>query len=262
MDIGLEFVLAYIDVFLLTFVRVTAIFILSPIFGSRNLPHIFKMSLALIIALIIAPMIGPETQIEYNGWLQYASVIFIEFLVGLILGFVCYMAFLSLYLAGQIIDMQVGFGMVNVIDPQSNMQVPVVANLYNIIALLMLFSINGHHMIISSLFYSYKILPIGTAVITEVLVVDVVRMFGEMFSIAFKITAPIIAAIFITNVALGILAKTVPQMNVFMVGMPLKIIIGLLTLILVIPMFSVVMDNIVNGMFHDIGTVLKDMIRR
>ncbi len=260
MGIGIDGIFDYIDIFLLVLIRVTAFFIVSPIFGSKNVSSLIKVGFGLMLAFIITPTLGIGIVEQYNGYMQYILLIFSEFMIGAILGFVSYMAFLSLYLAGQIIDMQIGFGIVNVFDTQSNIQIPVTANLYNIIALLIFFVINGHHMLISSIFYSYKLLPIGMASMNGVLLESIIKMFGEMFIIGFKVAAPIIAAIFITNVILGILARTIPQMNVFVVGMPLKILIGMATIIVIIPIFSVVMDSIVNGMYHDLDTVLKDMM--
>ncbi|WP_094547404.1 flagellar biosynthetic protein FliR [Petroclostridium xylanilyticum] len=260
MNIGFDIILRYIEIFLLVMVRVTSLFIISPIFGRKNMPNLMKIGFGLMIALIITPTLDLTVTSENKHILQYLLLVFNEFIVGLILGFISYMAFSALYIAGQIIDMQIGFGMVNVFDPQSNIQIPVIANFYFIIAMLMFLSIDGHHMIISSIFYSYKVLPIGTAAISSILVSDVVRIFGDMFIIGFKIAGPVIAAIFITDVALGILARTVPQMNVFIVGMPLKIVIGMVTLALVIAVFPIIMDVMVNGIYRDLETVLKDMV--
>ncbi|MDK2932299.1 MAG: flagellar biosynthesis protein FliR [Clostridiales bacterium] len=262
MDIGLINLSGYMDVFVLILIRVTALFIISPIFARKSVPNILKIGFAMLVALIIMPMMDMSTATKDRTVLQYALLVFNEFSIGVILGFVSYMAFSALYIAGQMIDMQIGFGIVSVIDPQSNIQIPVIANFYYIIAMLMFLNLNGHHILISSIFYSYKVLPIGTAMVSNILINDIVRMFSDMFIIGFKIAAPIVAATFVTNVALGILARTVPQMNIFIVGMPLKIAVGLATLMFVIPMFSIIMDVIVNGMSRDLKTVLEGMIIR
>lgn len=262
MNILLGNTLEYIDVFLLVLVRVTALFIISPIFGRKNMPTILKIGFGMMLAIIITPMLGNRSFIEQQHILQFALLVFNEFCIGLILGFVSYMAFSSLYIAGQIIDMQIGFGMVSVLDPQSNTQVPIIANFYFIISMLMFLAIDGHHMLISSIFYSYEILPIGSGAVSSILLNNIIKIFGDMFIIGFKIAAPIVAAIFITDVALGILARTVPQMNVFVVGMPLKIIIGVGVLMGTVALFPVLMDVIVNGMYQDMEAVLKDMVKK
>ncbi len=255
-------IMHYLYIFILVLVRVTALFILTPIFGTKNTPSMLKVGLGAIIALIIVPTITGGEVYQSLSLIAYAGIVIREFLVGLLLGFVTYMAFIALYVAGQIIDMQMGFGIVSVIDPQSGEQIPVIANIYNIIALLLLLSLNGHHMIITSIFYSYHVLPVGMLSFTPYLLTNIVGIFTQMFILGFTVAAPVIAVLFLTNVLLGILAKTVPQMNVFVVGMPLKIAIGLLMLAVLLPMFPIIMDSIVNGMMNNLSTILKDMILR
>ena len=196
----------------------------------------------------------------YNNIYIYMALIFKEFIVGLIIGFIAYLVFNAIYIAGQIIDMQIGFGMVNVLDPISNIQVPITSNFYFIISMLVFLIVNGHHVLIKALFDSFKMLPIGSAVFKEQLLTDIFRIFGNIFAIGFKISAPIIAAILITDIALGVISKTVPQLNVFVVGMPLKIGLGLMVMILTIPMFISLVDVLINGMDSDILTVLKDLM--
>ncbi|WHH58950.1 flagellar biosynthetic protein FliR [Petroclostridium sp. X23] len=262
MNILFGSVLEYIDIFLLVLVRVTALFVISPIFGRKNMPNIFKIGFGLMLAMIITPTLEANGILAEQHILQFVMLVFNEFCIGLILGFVSYMAFSALYVAGQIIDMQIGFGMVNVLDPQTNIQIPVIANFYFIISMMMFLALDGHHMIISSIFYSYKVLPIGEGAVTTALLDNMVKMFGDMFIIGFKIASPIIAAVFITDVALGILARTVPQMNVFVVGMPLKIVIGIGVLIITVAVFPIIMEVILNGMYKDLEAVLKDMVKQ
>lgn len=260
MNYGLETVIDQIDVFILILVRTTSFFLLSPIFSRRSIPSVLKIGFSMLIAVMITSTMSITIDNNYEHILSYAILILSEFMVGLIIGYVSYIAFMGLYIAGQVIDMQIGFGMVNVMDPQSNIQIPVTANLFNILAILLFLSINGHHMLISAIFYSYKVLPIGSLSIGGKLINEMVRMFTDSFVIGFKIAAPIIAVILLINIALGILARTVPQMNVFVVGMPLKIFVGLMILCVTIPVFSYIMDSITDSIFVNIEFVLKDML--
>jgi flagellar biosynthetic protein FliR len=259
MSFGLESVINQIDIFLLILIRVTSFFILSPIFSRNSLPSIMKIGLGMLIAVMITSTTS-ITIVPYDHMIQYMFLILSEFMSGLILGYVAYFAFMALYIAGQIIDMQIGFGMVNVLDPQGSTQIPVTANLYNVLAILLFLSINGHHMLISAIFYSFKVLPIGYINISERFINNLFSMVGDSFVLGFKIAAPIIIAILLVNIALGILARTVPQMNVFVVGMPLKIFVGLLILLLTVPLLSYIMDSIRDSIFNNINFVLKDMI--
>ena len=250
----------YVNVYLFVLVRVTSLFIVSPIFDRRNMPIMIKLGFGLLISFIIIPTIDMNTIKQYDNIFEILTVVLNEFMVGLILGFISYMAFQAIYIAGQIIDMQIGFSMVNTLDPQSNIQMPITATFFNILAMLIFLALNGHHMLISAVFYSYKILPIGSATLGNALVTDVVRMFSDMFVIGFKIAGPIMAAIFITDLALGILSKTVPQMNVFVVGMPIKILIGFVVLIAMLPVFVTIMEVVLDGMYGDLEKVIKGMV--
>lgn len=250
----------YVNVFLFVLIRVTSIFIVSPIFGRRNMPTMLKLGFGVLISFIIFPTIDLNAVKKYDSVFEIVSVILNEFMVGLILGFVSYMCFQAIYIAGQIIDMQVGFSMVNTLDPQSNIQMPITATFFNIIAMLLFLALNGHHMLISAVFYSYKILPIGSATLGNVLMTDMLKMFSDMFVIGFKIAAPIMAAIFITDLALGILSKTVPQMNVFVVGMPIKIFVGIVVLVMMLPVFSSIMEVLLDGMYADLEKVIRGMV--
>ncbi len=260
MDINLESIINFAGAFILILIRVTSVFIISPVFGRKNTPNIFKICFAVFISIIILPTVDTTILNEPLHTIEYVIIVFNEFIIGLILGFITYMTFSMLYIAGQIIDMEMGFGMVNVIDPQSNIQIPVIANFYNTIAMLLFLTLNGHHMIVSAVFYSYNILPIGSGIIIETISNDFIRMFADMFTIGFKIAGPVIFVIFITNIALGILARTVPQINIFVLGLPIKIIIGLVVLILITPAFSIIMDIIMNSMYGNIETIIKGMI--
>lgn len=256
----MENIWQYADVFILILVRATSLFIISPVFGRKNMPAMLKIGFGVIIAFIILPTIDITSIQKYDSVLQYSLVVVNEFLIGLVLGFISYMSFTALYIAGEIIDTQIGFGMVNVIDPQSNIQMPVMANFLNIFAMLIFLLLDGHHVIISAIFYSYKVLPIGVMSVNSLVVNDFVKIFADMFIIGFKIAAPVTAAILIADLVLGILARTVPQMHVFEVGMPLKIVIGLGAVMVMIPIFITILDVIINGMYQDLETIMKDMV--
>ena len=247
------------DAFLLVFVRMTGLFVIAPIFGRRNIPTYFKIGFSFLLAVILVNTISiPELQ-YYENIYAFALLVFKEFIVGLTLGYVSYLVFTAIYMAGQIIDMQVGFGMVNVLDPVSNIQVPITSNFYFILSMLVFLAFNGHHALIKALFESYNLVPVGTAAFNNNLMNDIIRAFGNIFLIGFKISAPIVAAILISDIALGVISKSVPQLNFFVIGMPLKIALGMVVMILTIPMFISVVDVLINGMNHEMFNFIKDL---
>lgn len=247
-------------IFLLVLVRMASIFVISPIFSRQNMPSYLKIGLALFCTFIISPMLV-NSNIEYYSILYFLILVFKELLIGIILGFVSYLVFSSLLVAGQIIDVQVGFGMVNIVDPINNIQVPLFGNFLYLLALNILLITNGHHIFISSLVESYVFVPIDGLKITGTLINNIINVFTESFIIGFKIGLPIIAAVLLAEVALGILARTVPQMNVFIVGLPLRIIVGLLSLIFIMPGFVNTLDYVFDKLYAFIGIVLRSMTK-
>ncbi len=248
-----------LDVFLLVFVRMTGLFVIAPIFGRRNIPTYFKIGFSFFIALILVNTTAVQP-VQYDGSiLSYVLLVTKEFIVGLSIGFVSYMVFTAIYVAGEIIDMQIGFGVVNVIDPISNIQVPITSNLYFILSMLLLFLVNGHHVIIKALFDSFSTLPIGTAVFDASLTDGLLKLFTTVFMTGFKIAAPIVAAIIVTDIALGVISRMVPQLNIFVIGMPLKIFMGLFIIVITIPIFITTMDFIFNKMDTSMLELIKEL---
>lgn len=259
MEFPLGIVLSGIDAFLLILVRVTGLFVVSPVFGRRNLPAYFKIGFSFMLALIFVNVVKVPEISDSGSIYRYAFLIAKEFIVGLTIGYVSYMMFTAIYIAGQLIDMQIGFGMVNILDPVSNIQVPVTSNFYFVITMIVFLAVNGHHMLIKALYDSFTLIPPGAAVFGENLIKDVIRLFGELFSIGFRIAAPVTAAVLITDVALGVISKSIPQLNVFVVGMPLKIALGIVVIMITIPMFILLLGALFDSMSGEMTNFMKGM---
>jgi len=247
-------------ILLLVFVRMTSIFVITPVFGRREMPAYLKIGLAFFCSYILVPLLG-DVKVEYSSLLSFAVIVGKEFLVGIIIGYVSFLVFSAIHIAGQIIDTQTGFGMVNVLDPTTNSQVPLTGNFLYILITIFFLIMDGHHILLSALFKSYSILPIDGFEFTEALVNNMTAIFSETFVIGFKISIPVIAAALLSEIALGILSKTVPQMNVFVVGIPLKIGIGLITLYVMIPVFIQVMTVTFDRMYGYIYLIIRSMAK-
>lgn len=220
------------DAILLVLVRMSGLFILSPVFGRQNMPVIMKIGFAFFLTLIYVTATN-NLVINYNDSLVlYAVFIAKELAIGIIMGYVTYIIMSGIYLAGQVIDSQVGFGFANVLDPITNIQVPLTSNFYYTFIILVFLIINGHHMLIRALFYSFSVIPAGQLTFSSDVIHELTDIMGNMFEIGLRIAAPIIAAIFIVDVVLGVLSKTIPEMNVFMLGMPIKIFVGLIIIMI------------------------------
>ncbi len=245
-------------VFFLVLVRMSSLFVITPIFGRKNVPNYMKIGLAFFCTVILVPLLGDVT-VEFTNIFAYTGIVIKEMLIGIVLGYVSFLVFSAIYVAGQIIDMQIGFGMVNVLDPTIGAQVPLIGNFMYILATMYFLMLDGHHVLLRALFKSYNLIAINQAVFNDIMVNNIINIFVETFVIGFTISIPILAASLLAEVSLGILAKTVPQMNVFVVGMPLKVGLGLFTVALVLPVFMDAMSISFDRMYDYLYLILKNL---
>ncbi|HHV35333.1 MAG TPA: flagellar type III secretion system protein FliR [Syntrophomonadaceae bacterium] len=245
------------DLYLLFWGRVTGLFLTAIPFNSRNIPVQIKVWLAAFVAFFLFMSYWQEPITVAPGLVGYLFQFLSELLIGAAIGFLTQIAFAIFQVAGQFIDMQTGFGIVNVIDPQSGLQFPVIGTFKYIIAVIFFLSINGHHYLLAALNQSYHYLPLGEkAQISEPLIRWILNLGGGMFSTAFKIALPILGALFIADLALGVIARTVPQMNVFLVGMPFKIGLGLALVLIMMPLLVWAFGRVFAGLFEDLTTIM------
>lgn len=250
----LEIMLNKYELLLLVFVRTSGIFFISPFFSSQNVPNIMKAGFSFILSILLTFTLDINLSLEGT---TFVVLIFKELMIGLIIGFISYAFFSVFYVMGQIIDMKIGFGMVNVMDPQHKVQVPIMGNFYYILAFLLFLSLNGHHIIINALIDSFKFIPIGKFVFKQDIAFFLTDILSKSFITGFKLSAPIIVVIFLTDLALGILARSIPQMNVFVVGMPLKILVGLFVISISLPIFYTISTEVFNKTVEEIYNFLK-----
>lgn len=249
-----------IEAFLLILIRMSSLFIISPLLGRRNLPAIFKIGFSLMAAILLVNVVQIPLSMVLYGTYEFTIAAIKEFVVGIVLGYVSFLILSAIYLAGQLIDTQIGFGVVNVIDPISNIQVPITANFYYTLTMVIFLTINGHHMLIDALVRSFSVIPLGAAAFNQTMVQQMTQLMGTIFILAFKIGAPIIAAALICDVALGILSRTMPQMHIFFVGMPLKIALGLAVIMITIPTFIMIIGFSIDNINEQTNVIMSSMI--
>jgi flagellar biosynthetic protein FliR len=230
----------------------TAFFVVAPIFSSRGVPNSYKIGLSAIIAVIILLIQGQNQVVPSD--LSYLLVAVREILIGLLMGYVATLLFMVIQMAGSFIDIQIGFGIVNVLDPMTGSSVPVIGNLKYVFATLIFFSMNGHHYLLDAVIRSYNWIPLSNDVFQRIyngnLSEFLITTFSQAFMLAFQMAAPLVVALFLTDVALGFLARTAPQFNVFVIGIPLKILVGLTMLLLLIPSFIYAFEHLFEVMFR------------
>jgi flagellar biosynthetic protein FliR len=254
----MDTLLQSLPVFLLIFCRITAFFVVVPVFSSQGVPTTFKIGISFFVALVVFSANGTGITIPQD--FSYILLIMREVLIGLLIGFIGYLMFMAIQTAGSFIDIQIGFGIANVIDPMTGTSAPILGNFKYMIALLMFLSMNGHHHLLDAIVYSYKWIPMNNDLFLRM--VDgslsefLVRTFAQSFVLAFQMSAPLVTALFLTDVGLAFLARTAPQYNVFVIGVPLKIIIGIALLLVLMPGLAVLFQNLFEIMFESMENLL------
>jgi len=226
----------------LVLARVSAILFMFPVFDNRTLPVTVKVGLSLVISLILFPWVELKTPV-LSAWMMGAMVIQ-EIVVGAVLALAVNMVFGAVQLAGQVVGFQMGLGIASVIDPFTSARTSVVTQFYDLIAILLFFAFNAHHMVIRALETSFRVIPFGGVNPSEPLLRMILDLSGAMFLLALQIGVPVLAVNFFVSVGLGLLARTVPQMNVFIVGFPLKIAVGLMAVGISVSFLSVLLRHV------------------
>ncbi|WP_430785905.1 flagellar biosynthetic protein FliR [Virgibacillus flavescens] len=247
-----------VPVFLLIFVRVTAFFVALPLFSYKTIPNHFKIGFSFFLTFIMFYTVeAPVIQIDGNFILLVAK----EAVVGLLIGLLAYIILSAIQIAGGLIDFQMGFAIANVIDPQTGAQSPLTGQYFYIIALLFLLSVNGHHLLIDGIFYSYNLIPVDAYVPfqNQNLVNFIIDTFNQMFIIAFQMAIPIVGCLFLVDIALGIIARTVPQLNVFVVGLPLKIFVSFVAILFFLSLYMVLVKSLFETMFDAMHGLMRFM---
>jgi len=193
-----------------------------------------------------------------RGIWAWAALAFHEVALGLFLGFVVQFLIWAVQFAGQMVGFQMGFGIVSVIDPESGQQLSLIARYKALVALILFIVLDGHHLLLEALVYSFEILPAGSVLLSRLLFDEILRLSARIFVLGLMIGAPMMAALLLSEMGMGIVARTVPQMNIFIVGFPLKISVGLAMLALVLPYLVVFFDS----RLQELARGLSDLLGR
>lgn len=250
----------HLEAFVLVLLRVSAMITVIPVISENTVPLRVKAGLSIMVSLIVFPLVVSQMPPTKN--FHFLELIFLmigEVLIGVTIGFVARLVFAAIQMAGDIIGFQMGFAVANVIDPMSAQMVSIITQLQYLIAMLVFLTVNAHHLFFQAIVQSYVLIAPLSFHFSGQLMQFIFDVSREMFVIALKIAAPIMAVMLFTNVALGVVARTVPQMNIFIVGFPLQISLGLIFLGLTAPLFVRMTQAIFNGLEGKIVTVLRLM---
>ena len=245
-------------VFLLMLTRCSGIFMIAPFFGSLNIPVTIRAAAAFAFTLVLFPVVdGLGTVAAPPSVWAFAGSVLAELFIGWLIGFVAYVCFSAIHMAGKVMDMQVGFAVVNVMDPTSGQQIPLIGSLLYNLGIIVFLVTNGHHVIITALAESFRMVPLAAMQPNLSLTMLLVDFTNGIFVTGMKIAMPVTFAILLVNVALGILARTMPQMNIFVVGIPLQLMVGVGVLSMLLPFYVMFLDVLFNEMYGKISIALQ-----
>ena len=225
---------AWLAAFFWPFVRVGALVMAAPVFSSRQIPVLFRISFVLVLTWVLVPVLPVPPVVD--AFSHQALVILLQqVLIGVLMGFILQMVFAALVFGGQVIAYSMGLGFASMMDPQNGVQVPVVSQFYLILATLLFLVLNGHLVLIEILAQSFHTFPVALDGISQNGLEAVIGWASRMFTAGLLMALPVMAALLLVNLGLGIIGRAAPQLNIFAVGFPMTILIGFVLIWITLP---------------------------
>ncbi len=240
------------------FIRIGVVFSLVPFFGAEIMPRRLMAIIALFLSLILLP-VTPPLAIDIQGLNVLTLLMYMlhEILLGISMGLSVQVIFAGVQIAGELMGFSIGFSIVNVIDPMTGTEAPVTSNFLYIIAFLIFILVDGHHMFIRAIQESFTMAPIGVGLPRAGFYQAALNYAAGMFVIGLKLAAPVIGTLLLINVALGLISRSIPQMNIFIVSFPIMIFMGLFFMILVIKLMPFFLQGPIRNAWEFIMASMK-----
>lgn len=255
MEIPLDFAVPQVIGFMLMVARLSGLFLIAPVFSSPMIPPKIKLMILLVLAATLTPIVAPTAPETPASVLPLLVAIVTESVIGFAIGFSVAIVFSAVQVGASLIDTSIGFSMANIIDPINNAQGAVLGSFYSMVATLAFLAVNGHHWLLAGFKRSFEVVPLGAVPDVERMMANLFSTFASLFAMAFQIAAPVLITLLLVDVVLGIVSRVVPQMNVFFVGIPLKIGVGLAAVIISLPTFTGFLEQRVSDVVAGAGVV-------
>lgn len=242
--------------FLLTFSRLSALTLTLPIISYPMITTRTRVSIVLMMCIVLFPLIADTNLVITNNY-DLVLAVFKEVGIGLLLGLGTRVIFESFSWAGAVMGRQMGIAMANVMDPTSTGQIPIVSQFWLLVIVAYFFAIDGHQMLFNTLYRNFEVVPVGTGILTEASGRILLATGGQAFINTIQFAAPAIVFLLTVDTAIAFTAKIMPQMNIFMVAMPLKIATGIVVLMISLDMFEMLFDIVYEGMQETIANSIQ-----
>ncbi|MGJ4746594.1 flagellar biosynthetic protein FliR [Leptospira sp. SA-E8] len=255
----MEYFIGNFQVFLLILARIVGLLSVAPVFSFASISFPQRMTLGFLISVILFPVSASFVPPIPGNMTDYGLVVMAEVLIGVLMGFLVSLVFSSFQMAGEFFNVQLGFGYAEILDPISQTSLPVISTLKNMLGMLLFLSLGAYRFLFESLVYSFEKVQVLKLVpeIQDGLYKAMEEAVGAMFLVAFKISLPILGVLFLVTVSEALMGKAAPQLNILQLSFPIKIAIGLIVMILIVPFLITQMDNAFQLSFEKMNLMLK-----
>ena len=243
--------------FMLIATRLSAMFVVAPVFSSRMIPARIKAGLVIIVSYITLPIVAAEGGTVPNGVIAFATLAIKEAIIGFAFGLVAQFLFAAFQTAGAFIDVTAGFAISQTFDPNTNASIAILGRWYNMSAITSFLAIGGHQLLVAGVVRSFTLAPPLASPNLHAVITGVLDQADDILLVVVEVGAPVIGALLITDVTLGIISRSVPQMNVFIVGLPLKIIVALAGSAILLPAMLSLTTSLSAQMFSDLSQIMR-----
>jgi flagellar biosynthesis protein FliR len=246
----------WLAAFVFPLARVLGLMATAPVFGNAAIPRRIRLALGLAIAFAIAPALPAMPAIPAGSW-EGLIILAQQVLIGVLMGFTLRVAFVAIDVAGELVGLQMGLSFAVFYDPQTSAQTPVLAEFLSLLTTLIFLAMNGHLLTISVLAESFELLPVAGAPISMNSSEALLRWSATMFSTGVLLSLPMVAALLIANIAMGVLSRVAPQLNLFAVGFPVTIAAGFIVLLISLPYFGAAIERLFDQSFVALRAIIR-----
>jgi len=246
----------WLATFMFPLARIAGLMATAPIFGNAGIPQRIRLLIGLAVAFALAPALPPPPAVAAGSWLGI-SMLAQQLLIGLLLGFTLQIALAAVDTAGQLIGLQMGLSFAVFYDPQRRAQTPVLSEFLGLLTTLIFLAMNGHLLTLSVLAESFRVLPVTTTPIAAAGIGTVLSWAATLFSAGVLLSLPLVAALLIANIAMGVLSRVAPQLNLFAIGFPVTMVAGFTVLMISLPYFGAALERLFDHSFAAMRGVMQ-----
>ncbi|MDX1252223.1 MAG: flagellar biosynthetic protein FliR [Gammaproteobacteria bacterium] len=239
---------SWIGMYLWPLFRIAAMVGVAPVFGAQNVPVRIRVGIAVALTLVIAPVLPQVPQVDPISSVGVLIIVH-QVMIGMAIGFALRLVFAAFVLAGQLIGQTMGLGFAAMVDPQNGVQVPVVGQFYQIMVTLLFLAMNGHLVLIEVIADSFRTLPVGPKGLGMDSLWSLVLWGGQVFAGAVLVSLPAVTALLVVNIAFGVMTRASPQLNIFAVGFPVTLGIGVVVMLVTLPVILPQLSHIMSDAF-------------